>query len=114
MLLAASHGPPLAAVCVSAVISLAVLVPVALGRLAAWKAARMLERCPRCGGRAVRRLHAETVDLTRERVALQCGQCDVWRRAVVADRYRRTQERRFARDRVRIQRRLTAQEQRRP
>jgi hypothetical protein len=113
LLIAASHGPPLAAVCVAAVLSLAVLVPVAVERCGVHRARRMLARCPRCGDHAVRRMDAETVGLTRERVALQCGQCDTWRRAVVGDGYRRTQERRFARDRVHIQRLLTAAERRR-
>jgi len=110
----ASHGPPLAAVCVSLAICIAVLVRVGYGRCVAWRASRMLARCPRCGERAVRRMQAEAVDLTRERVALQCGVCDTWRRTIVGDGYRRTRERRFARDRVRIEQWLTAVEQRRP
>ena len=107
----ASHGPPLAAVCVAGVLCLVVLVPIALTRRAARKTRRMLERCPRCGGRAVRRMHAEAVDGMRARVAVECGQCDTWRRAVVDDDCRRAQERRLTRDRARIQRLLTAAEQ---
>ncbi len=110
----ATHGPPLTAVCFSAVLCLAVLLPVVIGRIARWRTRRMLACCPRCGGLAVRRMQSEAVDVMHERVALQCGQCDTWRRAVVDDGYRRSRERRFARDRVRLQRRLTAAERRRP
>lgn len=110
----ATHGPPLTAVCFTAALCLAVLLPVVIGRIARWRTRQRLAWCPRCGDHAVRRMQSEAVDFTHERVALQCGQCDTWRRAVVDDAYRRTRERRFARDRVRIERRLTAAERRRP
>jgi hypothetical protein len=65
---------------------------------------RNLRRCPRCHARAVRATGYREIDVLQAMVALQCGQCGVWRRLQVTRVEQRTHSRRVERDRRRIRR----------
>jgi hypothetical protein len=60
---------------------------------------RNLRRCPGCAARAVRHARSEEVDVIRMRVALQCGQCGLWRRFDVTRCDQSSHSRRLERDR---------------
>ena len=79
------HGPPIAAVVVALVLTLAMLVPVLCVARRSHRARRALRTCPRCGTRATREVKHTQVGATTSRVAVQCGQCGLRRRVVVED-----------------------------
>jgi transcription elongation factor Elf1 len=100
------HGPPIAAVIVALVISLAMLVPVLYVARRSHHARRALCTCPRCWSRATREVKHAQVGATTSRVAVQCGQCGLRRRVVVDDTDRDANHRRLQRDRRAMDRQL--------
>ena len=102
----AHHGPPLAAIVIGLALVLAMLLAAALTVRDGRKCRRALRTCPRCGARAVRYARCEQIAPRLKRVALECGQCDTWRRIVVENEVWRAQTRRVERDRRRLARRV--------
>jgi transcription elongation factor Elf1 len=93
------QGPPIAAIVVGLVLSLAMLIPVVYVARRSHRARRTLRTCPRCGTRATREVKHTQVSATTTRVAVQCGQCGLRRRVVVEDTDREVHHRRLERDR---------------
>ena len=60
---------------------------------------RWLRRCPSCGARAVREARYHEIDVLQTRVALECGQCGLWRRLKVTRAEQHSHTRRLERDR---------------
>ena len=100
------HGPPIAAVVVALVLTLAMLVPVLYVARRSHHARRALRTCPRCGTRATREVKHTQVGATRSSVAVQCGQCGLRRRVVVDDCDRDVHHGRLQRDRRAMGRQL--------
>ena len=67
---------------------------------------RLLRCCPICGGDAVEDFACLHIDLVESRIELRCGQCGTWRRLVATRAAIRRYERRLARDRRSIEKRL--------
>jgi hypothetical protein len=102
----AHHGPPLVAIVIGLALVLAMLLAAALTVRDGRKSRRALRTCPRCGAGAVRHARCEQIAPRLKRVALECGQCDTWRRIVVENEVWRSQTRRVERDRRRLARRM--------
>jgi hypothetical protein len=102
----AHHGPPFAAIVIGLALVLAMLLAAALTVRDERKCRRALRTCPRCGARAVRHARCEQIAPRLQRVALECGQCDAWRRIVVENKVWREQRRRLERDRRGLARRV--------
>lgn len=102
----AHPAPPTVAIVIGAVLVLAMLFGAALAARHARNTRRALRVCPCCGARAVRQTRSEQTGPRLTRIALQCGQCTIWRRVVVDDTERRAQLRRLERDRRHLARRL--------
>ena len=102
----AHHAPPLAAIAIGLVLVLAMLLAAALVVRDTRECRRALRTCPRCGARAVRHTRCEQIAPRLKRVALECGQCDTWRRIVVENEVWRAQRRRLERDRRGLARRV--------
>jgi len=100
------QGPPIAAVIVALVLTLAMLVPVVYVARRSHHARRTLRTCPRCGTRATCDVTHAQVSATATRVAVQCGQCALRRRVVVEDSDRDVLHRRLERDRRAMGRQL--------
>jgi hypothetical protein len=104
------HAPPPVAIVIGLTLVLAMLLTAALIVRDGRRCRRALHTCPRCGARAVRQARCERIAPRLQRVALECGQCDTWRRLVVENEVWRDQRRRLARDRRRLARRVRRSE----
>jgi hypothetical protein len=102
----AHHGPPLAAIVIGLALVLAMLLAAELTVRDGRKCRRALRTCPRCGARAVRHSRCEQIAPRLKRVAIECGQCDTWRRIVVENEVWRDQRHRLERDRRGLARRV--------
>jgi hypothetical protein len=99
---AAHNGRPVLALLVSALVAVGVLVPVALGLRAQWRARRELRHCPICNADAIREATCHEVNVLMVRVVMQCGQCGTWRRLTRTPAEQRSHDRRLKRDQRRI------------
>src|SRR4051794_41907130 len=78
-------------------------LPAAVLLLHTWrKDRRSLPACPLCSAAALRRWGYEDLGSGRVRIAVQCGQCGVWRRTVTRDARLDRHERALRRDRRRM------------